>query len=117
MKIILFIFLSLGATAQETKIHGFPEFATVTRYIEHNDTSYVLTFKDQQYSLLDIHESVIIDPTQVLNNCNKVLETGEPIKTSEYTIYKVGKKGLSFYVGNSYFYPTLRFFQKTCDKR
>ena len=118
MKTLIFILLSLGATAQQQeRIHGNNQIAKIVRHIEFEDSTYVLTFRDLRFQILTEYESVLIDPEQIKAECETVLETGEIISSNEYTIYRVGKKGLAIYVGEAYFYPTLKFFEKACLKK
>lgn len=116
MKAFLFILLSFSAFAQTEKIHGNNQTAVVNRTITDQDTSYTLTFKDQRYNLLDEHETISINLQQIIQDCKTVIETGEEIERSNYTLNRIGKKGLVLYAGNAYFYPTLKFFEKVCAK-
>lgn len=63
----------------------------LTRYINGSDTSYVFSFKDMEYNLLDEHKHISIDLRAFVDQCNNVLETGERFTCDKYELSKHGQ--------------------------
>jgi hypothetical protein len=101
MKTLIFLFLSFSTFAQEGEIvYKNLSQQHLTRYINESDTSYIFSFKDMEYSLLDVHEHLPIDLQDFVNQCNEVLKTGDRFICNKY---QLSKQGQSVYilVGNT----------------
>ena len=92
MKTLIFILLSFGATAQDGEI-VYKNLAQqeLTRYVNGSDTSYVFSFKDMEYSLLDEHVHLSIDLRSFVDQCIGVLESGERFVCDKYELSKHGQ--------------------------